>query len=373
MKKKRCFIIILFASFFFFSCDNDKIKPGFVKNNIPENTIHPDHIISVEKKEITQMYEAVGTIRPLTESVIESQISAQVLKVFYVPGMSVKEGDPLIDLDARRLSSQLNQAQEGLAIAKKHLSQAYKSIDETKAMLDQNLATYNRSKKLFESGVVSSQRLDIDKSAYLQSKARLEKSKESEHAARAAIRKAQQVVKEARIAKGFTKILSPANGVVVKRMIDPGDLAVPGKPLLIIQTSGSLRIEANVREGLISRVSIGNEYQVDIKSIEKTIVSKVEEIVPYADPATRTFLIKAALPEIKGIYPGMFGKLLIPVDKHQTLLIPQGAVKLVGQLELVYVKKSGAWQSVYVKTGKKFGNKIEVLSGLKGDETIGYN
>jgi len=100
----------------------------------------------------------------------------------------------------------------------------------------------------------------------------------------------------------------------VERMIDPGDLAIPGKPLLMIQTSGALRLEANVREGLISRIVLGNDYQIRIETIGKTVVSKIDEIVPYADPATRTFLIKASLPETPGIYPGMFGRLLIPKD-----------------------------------------------------------
>ncbi|MCP3874257.1 MAG: efflux RND transporter periplasmic adaptor subunit [Desulfobacteraceae bacterium] len=373
MKKKLYFILLIPIFLVCFSCENDKIKPGFTKDNhTSKNINHPKYTTLVEKKEVTQTYEAVGTIRPLTESVIESQISAQVIKISCVPGMGVKKGQLLISLDARRLSTQLKQAQEGLAIAKKRQAQAQKSIEETKAGLDQSLATYNRSNKLFSAGVVSSQKLEIDKSAYLQAKARLEKSKESKQAITASIRQAQEVVKEARIAKEYSRIVSPSNGVVVKRMIDPGDLAVPGKPLLIIQTSGALRLEANIREGLISQIVLGKDYQVKIKTIDKTVLSKIEEIVPYADPTTRTFLVKASLPLTPGIYPGMFGRLLIPVKKDQTLLIPAKAVILVGQLELVYVKKEDSWQSVYIKTGKKFNEKIEVLAGLVGNETIGY-
>ncbi len=75
-----------------------------------------------------------------------------------------------------------------------------------------------------------------------------------ELSAKASIRQAQEIVKEAQIALSYSEITSLVTGVVVERMIDPGDLAVPGKSLLIIQTSGALRLEANVREGLISRV-----------------------------------------------------------------------------------------------------------------------
>ena len=373
MKKTFFFVFVLLISLIFFACENDKIKPGFSTNGTSKKISDPENIISVEKQEISLMYEAVGTIRPLTESVIESQASAKVVKVSCVPGTPVKKGQVLIQLDARHLTAKLKQAKEGLSVAENSLKQTYKSMDEAKAGLDQAKAAYYRTKKLFESDIVPSQKLEIDKAIYLQARARLEKSQEAKISAKASIRQAQEIVKEARIALGYSRITSPASGVVVKRMIDPGDLAMPGKPLLVIQTSGALRLEANVREGLISRVILGNDYKVSIETIGKTVLSRIDEIVPYADPTTRTFLVKASLPGTPGIYPGMFGRLLIPVEKEKTLLIPQKAVIRVGQLELVYVKKDDTWQSVYIKTGKMFGEKIEVLAGLTGNETIGYN
>ena len=127
-----------------------------------------------------------------------------------------------------------------------------------------------------------------------------------------------------------------------------------------------------MREGLISQVVLGREYSVKIDTIDKIISSSIEEIVPYADPATRTFQVKALLPVMSGVYPGMFGRLLIPVKKENTLLIPKAALIKVGQLEQVYVKKGDAWQRVYIKTGRVYGEKVEVLAGLMADETIGY-
>lgn len=373
MKKFVLFVCLVSIFFMCTACEDDKIKPGFQENNDVGNIPVPENIVTVEKKNITQTYEAVGTIRPLTQSVIESQVSAQVVTVSCVPGTPVKKGQVLIQLDARRLTAQLKQAKEGLLVAKNSLEQTYKSIDEARAGLDQAKSAYNRTKKLFDSDIITSQKLEIDKAKYLQAKARLEKSQEAAPSAKASIRQAQEIIKEARIALGYSKIKSPAFGVVVKRMVDPGDIAVPGKPLLMIQTSGALRLEASVREGLISWIRLGDDYPVQIKTIGKTVTAGIEEIVPYADPATRTFLVKALLPDTPGLYPGMFGRLLIPVEKERTLLIPLKAVIRVGQLELVYVKTGDSWESVYIKTGKKFGKKIEVLAGLTGNETIGYN
>lgn len=371
MKKKRLIIPFVFSLLFIFSCGNDTIPPGFTDSK-SQNRPEPANTTTVEQKQISNIYEAVGTIRPLTESVIESQVSAQVIQVLITPGKAVKKDQVLIELDARRLNAQLKQAKEGLEVAKNALVQAQKSMDEAKAGLDQAKAAYDRTQKLFETGIVPSQKLEIDKSAYLQAKARMEKAGEGQASARSAIRQAEEVVKEAAIAMGYAKIKSPADGIVAERLADPGDLAVPGKPLLVIQTSGALRLEANVREGLISRIVMGQSYPVKIQTIEKTVTSTVEEIVPYADPVTRTFMVMASLPDTPGIYPGMFGRLLISVEKADTLLIPADAVRRVGQLEMVNVKSDGTWQSVYIKTGKTVDSKVEVLAGLTGDETIGY-
>lgn len=372
MKKPFFFLLLSFLILAFLGCDNNKIQPGFSTNKTSMSQAVPEHLARVESLKITHMYEAAGTIRPLTESIIESQASAKVIEVFCVPGALVKKGQLLIQLDSRRLETRFKQAKEGLSIAKKQLVQTDKLINEAKANLDQAQLTYNRTKKLFDSAIVSSHNLEQDKSDFLQANARFENAEQAKQAANAVVRQAKEFVKEAQIALGYAKITSPANGVVAKKMIDPGDLAVPGKPLLIIQTSGALRLEANVREGLINRVSKGQEYLVRIETINKTIPSQIQEIHPYADPATRTFLVKASLPDTPGLYPGMFGRLLIPVEQEKTLLIPKKAVTRIGQLELVKIKNQDHWQLVYIKTGKVFDEKIEVLSGLLENETIGY-
>ncbi|MBU1611041.1 MAG: efflux RND transporter periplasmic adaptor subunit, partial [Proteobacteria bacterium] len=97
----------------------------------------------------------------------------------------------------------------------------------------------------------------------------------------------------------------------------------------------------------------------------------VDEIEPLADPVTRSFLVKARLPEVPDLYPGMFGRLLISQGERESVLVPERAVSRVGQLETVMVQTGETWQPVYVRTGPLHGDKIEVLSGLSGDETIG--
>ncbi len=347
-----------------------KIEPGLIQNTAA-NDFTPKETVRASVEHITEWYEAVGTVRPRTETRIEAQVTAQVTDVKVHPGNKVEKNDILLTLDNRQFLSRLDQARQGLRTAIAGKEQARQAVIGAKAAYAQAESAYKRTKTYFESQAATSRDLENAESLYLQAKAGLSKAKEALSGANAQIRKAEEVVKEAEIALGYTTIRVPEAGEVLKRLVEPGDLALPGKPLVILQTSGFLRLEAYVREGLIKTVTPGRHLTVTIDTLEKTADAVVEEIVPYADPQTRTFLVKASLPHLPGVYPGMYGKLLIPMKEQEAILVPRSAVRHVGQIELVYVKEGDRWKTRFVKTGKAVGDKLEILSGLSGSEILG--
>jgi multidrug resistance efflux pump len=101
---------------------------------------------------------------------------------------------------------------------------------------------------------------------------------------------------EAEIALGYTEIRAPAEGRILKRLVDPGDMAAPGKPVLIVQAAGGLQLAANVREGLMDAVRPGDVRNIRLSAAGRTVEAVIDEIVPSVDPRTRTFLVKAGLP-----------------------------------------------------------------------------
>jgi len=348
----------------------DVILPGVFHKNVSSG-ITPKKTIRVTKETVTDWYEAVGTVRPGTETSIGAQITAQVTMVNISPGSKVEKGRILLTLDNRQFISRLDQAKQGLKSAKAGREQARQSVAAAEASFNQAEAAYARIKKYFENQAATSRDLEQAEAAYLQAKAGLSKAKEGLAGTNARIKQAEEVVKEAEIALGYTTIRAPENGEVLKRMVEKGDLALPGKPLVVLQTSGFLRLEAYVREGLITKVLPGRQLSVHIATIGKTVDALVEEVVPYADPQTRTFLVKASLPHLPGLYPGMYGKLLIPVKEQSAVLVPKKAVRTIGQLELVTVKDKETWKQCFVKTGRRIDDSIEILSGLEGGEIIG--
>ncbi|SCX83732.1 efflux RND transporter periplasmic adaptor subunit [Desulfoluna spongiiphila] len=338
----------------------------------PGSTPPPTHQVRAVLTPVTQTYNAVGTIRPETETVIGAQVTAQIREITVTPGTSVTKGDLLIRLDSRQLSSRFHQALETRTSAVAAKKEARQALVAAKADFDQARAAFERTQTYHREEAATDQQLEEARARYLTAEAGVSRAEQSLVAAESGIRHADEVVREAEIALGYSELKAPETGEVLKKMAEPGDLALPGKPLLVLRTSRRLILEAHVREGLIGTVNPGDTLSVKLKTLDRTVRAEVKEIVPYADPKTRTFLVRATLPMIEGLYPGMYGKLQVPLSTVEVITLPEKAIQKVGQLELVRVKTPDGWQRRYIRTGNPMGGDVEILSGLKPGETVGY-
>ncbi|MFO7838153.1 MAG: efflux RND transporter periplasmic adaptor subunit [Desulfosalsimonadaceae bacterium] len=373
--KKRLVILIALciavgaAAAAFFCLAGDSIAPGKTDAPPASKDLRAETVAAAVET-VTRFYDAVGTVEPRSKARVSSRIPAQVAAVEVDAGDRVEKGKILVSLDDRQMQARLAQARqsENTALARKE--EARQRVDAANAAFTEAKSAYKRVKNFYAEKAATEEDLEQARSRFLQSKAALNRSKESFTAASAGADMAKDAIREAEIALSYTKIEAPASGKVLKRLVDPGDMAMPGKPLLLLRTSGGLRLEAHVRESLIDKVEPGAVLSADLQTLDRTVRAKVEELIPYADPQTRSFLVKARLPEIPGLYPGMYGKLLIPYMQSDVVLIPERAVYRVGQLELVLTKTPEGFKRRYIKTGNTYGDKLEVLAGLKGSETV---
>lgn len=276
----------------------------------------------------TAREEVIGTVRPRLRAAVEAKISARIERFPVVTGQRVADGELLVALDSREIRARLEQAQ---AVR----DQAERDMTRFAALLDQEAVT----------------RAEYD-------------------AARARQRVAEAAMTEAETMLTYTRVVAPFAGVVVRKLADIGDLASPGRPLLELEDPDHLRLEADVPEALIDRVAIGAELQLRIASLDRDLTGKVAEIAPSADPGSRTFLAKIDLPSEPGLRAGQFGRASIPVGQSAALRVPAAAVLQRGQLETAFVVEDGRAKLRLVKTGKRVGDDVELLSGIDPGETI---
>ncbi len=328
-----------------------------------------------ERAVLPRLFDAVGTVQAKTDIRVEAQVTGRVLEVLVRPGDRVNKGDKLLVLDSRASETRLDRSRQAVSSARSMAAQARDALASARAAHTKAESTYRRMNQLFEQKVVTAEEVEKAEAAYLQAKAALNQAEQGVAAAEARAREADKVVQEAEISLGYTTITAQEPGEVAKRLVEPGDLAFPNKELLTLHTGGSMHLEAMVREALIGRIKLGDNMSVVITALndKEPLTGVVQEIEPLADPVTRSFLVKVRLPDRPGLYPGMFGRLLVPLGDRETVLVPSAAVRRVGQLETVMVKSGDAWQPVYVRTGETFGGKTEILSGLSGGETLGLS
>ena len=183
--------------------------------------------------------------------------------------------------------------------------------------------------------------------------------------AEADLRRAQEAVNEVQATLDWATIRSPIDGTVIDKKVDVGDMVTPGQMLVTLFDPKQMQLVASVRESLTHRLQVGQSIGVQVEGLDKQCSGTVSEIVPEAQSASRTFQVKVTGPCPAGIYTGMFGRILIPLQEEQVLVIPRQAVRKVGQLELVEVVENGQVSRRAIRTGRTSRAKnVEVLSGL---------
>jgi len=188
--------------------------------------------------------------------------------------------------------------------------------------------------------------------------------------AQARVQGAEQAVVQARVALGYVEITAPIDGVVAEKLVAAGDLAVPGKPLLMVHDPHQLRIEAAVAEELAPRLEIGAAVSVRVDALGKRFAVRIDEIIPRADPVSRTVGVRANLPAGEGLQPGMFGRVSFPAGAVRTLSVPRRAVRRIGQLESVQVMTPDGPRTRSVQTGAVRDAQVEILAGLEPGESV---
>jgi RND family efflux transporter MFP subunit len=285
-------------------------------------------VTTVELKPRPAFEEVVGTVRAKLRAVIEAKVSGRIDRMLAVPGATAKAGDLLAQLSAPEIQARLDQAQ---------------------AVRQQAETDLKRFTALLESRTLT--RAEFDNA---QAKARV----------------AQAAVIEAETLLSYTRITAPFDGVITRKHADVGDLAAPGKPLLEMEDATALRLEADVPEAVVGRLKLSDKLPVRIAAVGTELLGVVSEIAPAADPNSRTFLVKLDLSGSPGLRAGQFGRVSMPVGETTALRVPASAVVQRGQMEILFVVADGKARLRLVKTGKRIGSEVELVSGVEAGEKI---
>ena len=330
-------ITIVTALLLTISCGKGKSK---LTDNRPVVEVKTGTPISLQ----TNFISVSGKIEASQNANLSTRLMGYVDKIYVKVGDKVTKGQLLLKLSNSDIQSQKAQAEAAIIEATAAFTNAEKD--------------YKRFSALFSQQSASQKELDDVTANYNMAKARLE----------AANQQKNRIIAQL----AYTAITAPFSGVITGKFINKGDMAAPGKPLLGIENPSKFQVMAMVPESEINSIKKDSQVKVLLKSQNQHISGTLTEISSSAKNTGGQFLIKILLDKTNTKFmSGMFVSVQIPINNlsDSGILIPKSALIKKGELTGIYtVSQSNTALLRWVRTGKTYGNNIEILSGLSTDE-----
>ncbi len=310
----------------------------------------------VHTTRVPESYETTGSVVPRSSSSVSSRVMGAVTSVPVKEGDRVRAGQLLVTIDDRDLREKVQAAEEAY-------NEAVHALESARKQEDLAVKTHERYRNLHEEKAVTTQELDNVATQADQARSGVQQ-------AEAMVKRAEASREEARIFLGFSRVLSPIDGVVTRKMTDVGTMATPGVPLLQLEDRASRLVEAALEERMLEAVREGMEVRVRVPSNAEETAGRVVEVVPTVDPRTRTFLVKIHVPALD-LRTGQYGTVRFVSGFRDLLLVPAGAVVTRGQLTGVFrVGEDSVVTYRLIRAGRPYGAMVEVLSGLEAGDAI---
>ena len=335
----------------------------------PPPTI-PVQTATATAREWAGAYEAVGTVRARTATVLSSKVMAYVREVAVQVGDHVREGQQIVQLDAQDLDANVRRAEAAEGEVRSAFPEADNGVAGAKANLDLAQSTFKRMDELAAKKSISSQEFDEASARLKSAQAAYDMARAKRSQLDSKLAQVEQEIRGASIVRDYTRIAAPFSGVVTARAVEPGSLAAPGAPLLTIEKEGAYRLEASVDESRMPFMKPGQPVEVALDALDRRLMAHVSEMVPAVDTASRAYIVKIDLPVVANLRSGMFGRASFPMPGRKVVTVPPLAVVERGQLLSVFVIEDGFARNRLITTGNRRPDGVEILSGLSEGEKV---
>jgi multidrug efflux pump subunit AcrA (membrane-fusion protein) len=328
----------------------------------------------------------VGTLRPEEEVTVGNENPGIIDKVLVDLGDRVEAGQLLVQLDTREAHWAAEQAQAGLAAARKAADRARAALAATqanvgrlRAILDNARINRKRFEDLFAEGAIAASQRDtaaMDADVALASlrtaEAQVESDREAVAAADAAVQQAEATLSMARKRQQDTAIRAPVTGQVQKRLVSSGEAVKEKTPLLVLVRTRTLKLDGEIPERFASSVRPGLPIRVTTETVPgRQFAGRIVRVAPMINPQTRSFGIEAAVPnEADVLKAGAFAKAEIVIGKDRAVpFLPEEAVVDLAGVTKVFVVAGGKAAEKAVRLGGRQDGMIEILEGpAPGDQ-----
>ena len=366
-------------------------------------------VAAVTAADLPQVYEAGGVVRARTTAAITSRLLAPVTVVLVAPGETVHEGQVLVRLDDRDLSAQQRRAVSGRQAAVQAGRGAASERASAAADLALASARHKRIVMLHDRRSATDDELDEAVAALRAAESRLAGAEARIAESDAGLSAAAAGADAATVGASWAVIRAPFDGVITEKLVEPGNMASPGMPLLRMEQSGALRLDVRLDESRAGAFHSGQEVEVrfdpgvarvnaDVHAAGSNVMGagreveaahqsrrndvgvrgRVGEIARAAEAGAHAYLVKIELPADLPVASGTYAHARFAGPARRVLAVPRAAVVRHGQLTSVFVVDSDHARLRLVSTGDELlspggTDLVEVLAGLGDGERVVTN
>lgn len=339
---KKIIAILSISAVLLTSCGGDK------KEQITKEAAIAVKVSGVSENDNSPFVTASGKIEAENSANLSTRMMGYVTKIHVKVGQKVGAGQLLVSINNSDLQAKKAQVDASILQATAGYNNAKKD--------------YDRFVNLYKQQSASQKELDDMTARYEMAKAGLEGAK--------------QMRNEVIAQFSYSNITAPFSGTVTNTFVKEGDMANPGMPLVSVEGATRLQVTAMVSENDIASIKKGMPVKVLVKSSNANLTGKVSEVSSSATNTGGQYLVKINLDKTdSSVLSGMFVNVQFPIenktDAVQTdrVLVPESALVKQGQLTGIYTIGTGNIAILrWLRTGKNFGNQVEVLSGLSASE-----
>lgn len=312
------------------------------------------------RQDVVDYITAVGNLIGQVTVDIQPRVGGRVESISVKLGDRVAKGQQVAKIEDRELQEQIRQAQANLDVNKATVTNRKSDEKVAASVLSRMQASYER-------GLVAKQVLE-------DAEARHNATASQVNVAEAQVAQTQARIDELKITLSNTSILSPVDGFVSRRLLDPGAFAGANAVILTVVEISTVRLVTNLVEKGFKRVVPGVVAEVSVDAFQGELFrGLVSRVAPVFDPATRTAAMEIEVPNPGfRLKPGMYARVRLTVERRENALtVPRGSVvDTEGKRGVFLVEGGQTARFREIQTGLQDNDRVEILNGLTDGERV---
>ena len=348
-----------------------------------DESARPVKVEQVKQETVHRAVEVVGTLAAEDEVTVSSEAEGTVSRIFADLGDRVHAGQVLVELDREKPQYNVDQQKAALAraLAKygaadtTHLPPIEQTPDVQKAQAElvQARQAFERADELHKRQLVPKQTLDDAEATLRAKQASYDSALQNAKNLRADIDASNAAMKLADRQLRDTSIRAPFDGHIQKRLVSLGEFVKNQTPVMSVVRVDPLKVTAEIPEKMAPWIQVGQPISLHVDAYpEKTITGKITRISPAVSTSTRAFPFEALVPNGDALLkPGTFARVHIESTKiDQVMTLSYAAIQYRYGVNRVFVVEGDRLSARELKVGERLGERIEIVSGLKGGEPV---